>query len=137
MQRQLAVVPVARRRQAATVLLAFAVLLAVAGILPLAAPAPVEVRIVAVAALAVAAITVLVAWGLLHSVTIERRRVAEAELDALLAGHGPGCECGHDHGAPDGAPPAAPAPAAAACGAGDADCRHDCASCVLSRTNER
>jgi hypothetical protein len=130
MQRQLAAVPVARRRRAIAVVFLFALLLIVAGVLPWVRPAPVSVRVIAVAALFSGLLALLIAWGLAASVRLERRRVAEAEIDAVLAAAGGGCDCGHDHGAE-----VHPEPAAACAGGADAgadSCPHTCAACVLS-----
>jgi hypothetical protein len=131
MQRQLATVPLARRRRAIAVLFLLALLLIVAGTLPWVRPAPVSVRVIAVAALLSGLLGLLIAWGLATSVRLERRRAAEAEIDSVLAAAGGGCDCGHDHGAD--AHEAHPEPAACAPGADANDsCPHTCEACVLS-----
>jgi hypothetical protein len=146
MQRQLAAVPLARRQRALAVLTALAVLLIVAGVLPWARPAPVAVRVIAVAALLSGLLALLIAWGLATSVRLERRRTAEAQIDSVLAAAGGGCDCGHDHGGHDhgghdhgghdhgghdhGAA-AHPAPVAT-CAPDAPDCTHRCEACVRS-----
>jgi hypothetical protein len=132
MQRQLAAVPVARRRRAIAVLSLLALLLLVAGTLPWVRPAPVSVRVIAVAALLSGLLGLLIAWGLAASVRLERRRVAEAEIDAVLAAAGGGCDCGHDHEGHDHGGEAHPATPAATCAADAPDCTHTCEACVLS-----
>jgi hypothetical protein len=132
MQRQLAAVPLARRRRAIAVLFLLALLLVVAGTLPWVRPAPASVRVIAVAALLSGLLGLLIAWGLATSVRLERRRATEAEIDSVLAAAGGGCDCGHEHGAD-----AHPAPIAAcadgADGVGGADsCPHTCEACLLS-----
>jgi hypothetical protein len=128
MQRQLSAVPIPRRRRAISVLFVLAALLVAAGILPWVRPAPVSVRVIAVAALLSGLLALSIVWGLATSVRLDTRRAAEVELDAVLAAAGGGCDCGHDHGAqghPDAATPA--------CASGDADCQHTCESCVLAQ----
>jgi hypothetical protein len=131
MQRQLAAVPLARRQRALAVLTALAVLLIVAGVLPWARPAPVAVRVIAVAALLSGLLALLIAWGLATSVRLERRRTAEAQIDSVLAAAGGGCNCGHDHGGHDHGAAAHPAPVAT-CAPDAPDCTHRCEACVLS-----
>jgi hypothetical protein len=131
---QLATVPVESRRRAATGLALMAVLLLVVGVLPWASAAPASVRILATAALLAALFSGLLAWGLARSVTLEARRLQEAELDQTLLG-AMSCDCGHDHaadGTMDGSAPAAP-PAVPCDAVPDTDCPHTCASCVLAQ----
>ena len=133
-QRQLSAVPVARRRQAVAALAAFAVLFLAVGILPWTAPAPLSVRLIALVALLAAGLAAAIAWGLAHSITLDRQRVREAELDALLTAAGGGCDCGTDHGAT--AHPAHPVHSATEPCSTDGrghSCAHDCAACVLSQ----
>jgi hypothetical protein len=131
----LSAVPVERRRRAAVGLGLMAVLLAAIAILPWTAAAPASVRVLAVAALAAAGFAGLLAWGLAHSIALDARRLAEAELDAqLIAAAGEGCDCGHDHladGSLHGSAAAAPASDCAA--TPNSECPHTCPSCVLAQ----
>jgi hypothetical protein len=139
MQRQLSAVPAARRRQAVRALSVLSVLFLAVGILPWTAPAPLSVRLVALVAVLAAALGASIAWGLAHSITLDRQRAREAEFDAMLAAAGGGCNCGTDHGA--GGHPARPGATDAASSADPdcpadghgATCAHDCAACVLSQ----
>ncbi len=133
MQRQLAAVPVARRRQAAIALSLLAVLLLVVGVLPWTAPSAPGVRVSAVAALLAGVLVAFIAWGLIASVGRQARETAAAELDGLLAEAAGGCDCGHDHSAELHG--AAPAEASCPSPSGEAghECNHTCDACVLSQ----
>ncbi len=102
----------------------------VIGILPWVGASSAGVRILAVVALLAGVVVALVAWGLLQSISADRQRAEEAELDAVLieaAGPAGACSCGHEHD-PD------ELHITDACehdGAGAA-CGHDCDSCVLA-----
>jgi hypothetical protein len=83
----------------------------------------------AVVAFVVAALLALIAWGVLHSVRLDRseRRVDEV-IEAAVAGHGARvCDCGHEHD-PD---ELHVTDACAHDGTGNA-CAHDCQTCVLA-----
>jgi hypothetical protein len=132
---ELSRVPIERRRRASALLAGLAVLLVVVGVLPWLSPSTLAVRVLAVAVLVAAALVGLVAWGLLHSVALDRQRAAESDLDAVLvetatAAGQSGCACGHDHEDPselhitdlecEGSTAASPS------------CPHTCESCVLA-----
>jgi hypothetical protein len=145
MQRQLAAVPIARRRRAVLVLTTLATLLIATGVLPWTRPAPASVRVIAVAALLSGLLTLLIAWGLATSLRRDAELTSEAELDAVLAAAGGGCDCGHDHGGaghadhadPATTPDTAPGAAVSECASGTPDCAHNCAACVLARPASR
>jgi hypothetical protein len=126
---ELSRVPVARRRHAATLLGLLAAFLVAVGVLPWLAATTPGVRAFATITLAVAVLVALIAWGLLHSTTLDARRTAEADLDSTLVDlaseAGAGCDCGHEHDPGElhvtdaGCVPTAP------------DCPHTCATCTL------
>jgi hypothetical protein len=75
-------------------------ILVVAGTLPWTAHTAVLVRVLAIAVFAAGVLIGLVAWGLHHSIALDRRHAAEAEFDAALieaAGPAGACGCGHAH----------------------------------------
>ena len=123
-------IPFERRRRAAYCSMAFAVVLTICGVLPWTAGTPTALRVLAALVLVGAAATALIGWGLLRSIAIDRRRLAEAEFDAVLieaAGPAGACGCGHTHD-PD------ELHITDACdhdGAGQS-CEHNCDSCVLA-----
>jgi hypothetical protein len=123
-------IPIDRRRQAAIFTGLTAVVLVVVGVLPWVGSAPAAVRVLATVVLVVGVGLALVAWGLLHSTTLDQHRQADAEFDAMLveaAGPAGACGCGQSHD-PD------ELHITDACehdGAGEA-CAHNCDTCVLS-----
>lgn len=134
MSSSLSAIPIAKRRQVLLVLGLFALLFAAVGIVAMTGSAPGMVRVFGVVALVVAVLDGLAAWGVAHSIRIDR---AEQRLDAAiretLAAHGGAgvlCDCGHEHD-PDELHVSddARGDTCAHDGAGDG-CAHDCATCL-------
>jgi hypothetical protein len=103
----LSVLPSRKRRQVALVFGAFAVLFGAVGVLALVGRGSAAVDAFAAVALAVALLLGSAAFGLLHSVRVDARRAAAAQLDASIdaainealvkQGYGSMCSCGHEH----------------------------------------
>jgi hypothetical protein len=123
---QLASIPPATRRRAAAVVGGFAALFIAVGVLCWVRDAGIALRVLGVVVLIAAVALVLIAWGLVNSVRIDRiSGELDAEIAAQIAHHDATCGCGQDHDM---------AEMTTVCGhdgAGD-DCAHDCASCTLS-----
>ncbi|TAM84925.1 MAG: hypothetical protein EPN43_12145, partial [Jatrophihabitans sp.] len=91
-------IPIPRRRRLAATLALFAVLFVAVGAVALTGQVT-TVRLFGVAALLVAVVLTLVAWGTARSVRID---AADARLDAAIEAavteqFGSMCSCGHDH----------------------------------------
>ena len=131
MSSDLSRIPAGRRRHAAALLSLFAVFLMTVGVLPWTAATTTGIRVFAVVTLLIGVLFALLAWGLLQSTVLDRRRRAEAELDSVILGTaqaaGAGYGCGHDHD-PDKLHFTDEAP----CFPESAACARTCESCVLS-----
>ncbi|PZS13529.1 MAG: hypothetical protein DLM57_16325 [Pseudonocardiales bacterium] len=126
-------IPIARRRQLAATLGLFAVLFVAVGVVAATGTTtPGIVRVFSAIALGVAVLLGTVAWGVTHSVKLDR---GEVGLDAAIAdavrshsGSGRACGCGHDHD-PDEMHVSAETCAHDGTGT---DCTHSCDTCMLA-----
>ena len=125
---ELSRVPLERRRHTAALLGLLAAFLLAVGVLPWLAETSLGVRVFAAITLAVALLVALIAWGLLHSTTLDAQRLAEAELDSTLmdVASRAGAGCGHEHD------PDELHVTDAECAPTAPDCPHTCAGCTLS-----
>jgi hypothetical protein len=135
----LSAVPKARRKQLSATFVIFAVLFAAVGAVALAGQGGAAIAAFAGLGFAIALVLLLAAWGLLHTVRVDERQEAAAQLDASIdaaitealaaQGYGSLCNCGHEHD-----PTELHITDAEPCshdGTGAA-CSHDCESCVLA-----
>jgi hypothetical protein len=100
-------VPGAKRRQLAVVFAVFAVLFCAVGVVALVGRGSAAVDVFAAVAVAVGLVLGSAAFGLVHSLRIDARREAAAQLDASIdaaitealakQGYGSLCSCGHEH----------------------------------------
>jgi hypothetical protein len=97
----LSAIPAAQRRRLATKVGLFAALFAVIGVIATVAGAgdsSVAVGIIGGVMLACAVLLALVAWGLQHSVRLDREEARlDAQLMEALRQHDLSCDCGTDH----------------------------------------
>jgi hypothetical protein len=135
----LSAVPAVKRRQLALVFGVFGVLFCAVGVVALVGRGSAVVDVFAAVAIAVAVLLGSAAFGLLHSLRVDARRVAAAELDASIdaainealakQGYQSMCSCGHEHDPTElHITDAEPCPNDAT---GQA-CAHDCKSCLLA-----
>ncbi len=143
MSSALSTIAPAQRRRAAATLGLFAMLFLAVGAVAFSGGPDLTVHIFGIIALVTAALLVLMAWGLAHSVKVDaaaaRAAAADADLDAAIAQalsehDGASCGCGHDHGAPSQAGGPAHRQVTESCdhdGTGTR-CDHSCDTCALA-----
>jgi hypothetical protein len=135
----LSAVPAVKRRQLALVFGVFGVLFCAVGVVALVGRGSAVVDVFAAVAIAVAVLLGSAAFGLLHSLRVDARRVAAAELDASIdaainealakQGYQSMCSYGHEHDPTE--LHVVDAEPCAHDGSG-ATCPRDCETCVLA-----
>jgi hypothetical protein len=131
----------AKRRQLAATLGLFAMLFVAVGAVAGTGATTTLMKVFVAVSLAVALLLALVAYGVLRSVRLDaaERRLDAALEEAVRAGGGRMCDCGHDHDPDelhfvDGEGQHLTGRPAATCahdGHGE-DCTHSCETCVLA-----
>jgi hypothetical protein len=139
-------IAVEKRRQLAATLGLFAMLFIAVGAVAATGASTAVVKAFVVIALVVALLLGLMAWGVLHSVKVDKADKVDRQLDAAIMAavraHGRSlCDCGHEHDPDelhftdgDGQHLTGRRPAEGSCardGHGT-DCAHSCETCVLA-----
>jgi hypothetical protein len=121
-------VPVAARARLAAMLGLFAVLFIAIGVVSATGAGATSAPAFAAAAFVVATLLGLMAWGVRHSIAIDRaERRLDRAIEAAVASNGADmCGCGHQHD-----PDELHVTDCGRDGTGAA-CAHDCANCVLA-----